>query len=31
MGFRCGLLTEKAVQYKYAEKIMQRLFENNMQ
>ena len=23
MGFSCGLLREKAVQYKYAEKIMQ--------
>jgi len=31
MGFSCGLLTEKAVHYKYAEKIMQRLFENNIQ
>jgi hypothetical protein len=25
------LLRKKAVQYKYAEKIMQRLFENNIQ
>jgi hypothetical protein len=31
MGFSCGLLTEKAVKYTYAEKIMQRLFENNIQ
>jgi hypothetical protein len=30
MGFSCGLSTEKAVQYKYAEKIMQRLFEKSI-
>jgi hypothetical protein len=30
MGFSCGLSTEKAVQYKYAEKIMQRLIPNSL-
>ena len=27
MGFSCGLLREKAVQYKYAEKINAKLFD----